>query len=101
MQLGVPVLTSNTSSLPEVAGNAAVLVDPLNMNQLTKGIRALTNDPDLRSELSLRGPQQAAKFSDEVYRHRLAEAYKKVGISMPKADQQPQFVQPAGVGLPV
>jgi glycosyltransferase involved in cell wall biosynthesis len=101
MQLGVPVLTSNTSSLPEVAGDAAVLVDPLDMNQLTKGIRALTNDPDLRSELSLRGPQQAAKFSDEVYRHRLAEAYKKVGISMPQVDQQPQIVQSAGVRLTV
>jgi glycosyltransferase involved in cell wall biosynthesis len=100
MQLGVPVLTSSTSSLPEVAGDAAVLVDPLNINQLTAGIRALTNDPDLRNELSLRGPQQAAKFSDEVYRHRLGEAYKKVGIAMPQSVQQPSFVQSAGVSVP-
>jgi len=101
MQLGIPVLTSNTSSLPEVAGEAAVLVDPLDINQLTKGIRALTNDADLRSELSLRGPQQAAKFSDEIYRHRLAEAYKKVGVSMPEAAQHPQSLGSAGVRLPI
>ncbi len=101
MQLGVPVLTSNTSSLPEVAGDAAVLVNPLDINQLTKGIRALSNDPDLRSELTLRGPQQAAKFSDEIYRHRLTEAYRKVGISLPRTAQQPQVVQSAGAHVPV
>lgn len=84
MKLGIPVLTSNTSSLPEVAGDAAVLVDPLDMAELTKGIRALTHDADLRRELSQRGPTQAAKFSDEAYRQRLAMAYKKVGISMPE-----------------
>jgi len=83
MKLGVPVLTSNTSSLPEVAGDAAVLVDPLNISQLTKGIRALSNDVDLRKELSYRGPKQAEKFSEDVYRSRLAAAYAKVGISLP------------------
>lgn len=83
MKLGVPVLTSNTSSLPEVAGDAAVLVNPLDMARLTKGIRALTNDADLRAELAQRGPAQAAKFSEDVYRKRLAEAYRKVGVSMP------------------
>jgi glycosyltransferase involved in cell wall biosynthesis len=94
MQLGVPVLTSNTSSLPEVAGDAAVLVDPLDVNQLTKAIRALTNDSDLRAEMSRRGPKQAAKFSEEIYRHRLAEAYSKAGILMPQATHHAQFEQP-------
>jgi glycosyltransferase involved in cell wall biosynthesis len=82
MQLGVPVLTSNTSSLPEVAGDAAVLVDPLDLNQMTKGIRALANDSDLRAELSFRGPKQATKFSEEIYQQRLAAAYRKVGITL-------------------
>ncbi len=82
MQLGVPALTSNTSSLPEVAGDAAVLVDPLDVAGLAAGIRALANDADLRAELSRRGPLQAEKFSEEVYKHRLAAAYAKVGISL-------------------
>ncbi len=82
MQLGVPVLTSNTSSLPEVAGDAAVLVKPLSIDEMAKGIRALTFDADLRSELSRRGPLQAAKFSEDLYRSRLFAAYKKVGISV-------------------
>jgi glycosyltransferase involved in cell wall biosynthesis len=82
MQLGVPVLTSNTSSLPEVAGDAAVLVDPLDLDQMTKGIRALANDSDLRAELSVRGPKQATKFSEDAYQQRLEAAYRKVGISL-------------------
>jgi glycosyltransferase involved in cell wall biosynthesis len=83
MQLGVPTLTSNTSSLPEVAGDAAVLIEPLDVADLAKGIRALANDHDLRAELSRRGPLQAEKFSETVYRQRLASAYAKVGISLP------------------
>lgn len=83
LKLGKPVLTSNTSSLPEVAGEAAVLVNPLNIAQMTKGIRALANDADLRNELSFRGPKQAAKFSEEIYLHRLMEAYRRAGISLP------------------
>jgi glycosyltransferase involved in cell wall biosynthesis len=85
MQLGIPVLTSNTSSLPEVAGDAAVLVDPLDVHQMTKGIRALANDPDLRAELSFRGPQQATKFSEDAYQQRLKAAYGKVGIALASA----------------
>jgi glycosyltransferase involved in cell wall biosynthesis len=85
MQLGVPVLTSNTSSLPEVAGDAAVLVDPLDLNQMTKGIRALANDSDLRAELAIRGPEQATKFSEDAYQRRLAAAYRKVGVELPSS----------------
>jgi glycosyltransferase involved in cell wall biosynthesis len=85
LKLGKPVLTSNTSSLPEVAGDAAVLVDPLNITQLTKGIRVLAKDADLRSELTLRGPRQAAKFSEEIYLQRLMEAYRRAGVTLPQS----------------
>src|SRR4029077_19414981 len=51
MKLGVPVLTSNTSSLPEVAGRAAVLVDPLDVTEMAREIDRLANDADLRAEL--------------------------------------------------
>ena len=84
MQLGVPVLTSNSSSLPEVVGEAALVVDPLSVSAMAREIERLAIDADLRSELSRRGPKQAAKFGKEQYRARLGEAYKKVGVEFSK-----------------
>jgi glycosyltransferase involved in cell wall biosynthesis len=83
MQLGVPVLTSNTSSLPEVAGDAAVLADPLDVADMTSAVRTLTHDKSLCEELARRGPAQARKFNGDFYRERLAAAYKKVGVTIP------------------
>jgi glycosyltransferase involved in cell wall biosynthesis len=86
MQLGVPVLTSNSSSLPEVVGEAALLVDPLNVSAMAREIERLALDGDLRADLSRRGPRQAAKFSKENYRVRLAAAYKKIGFELENAE---------------
>jgi glycosyltransferase involved in cell wall biosynthesis len=83
MQLGVPVLTSNISSLPEVAGDAALLVDPLDVTDMASAIRTLSQDRSLREELARRGAVQAKKFNDDFYREKLAAAYKKVGITIP------------------
>lgn len=83
MQMGVPVLTSNTSSLPEVAGDAAVLVDPLNVASMSSGIRALACDPGLRRDLVARGQLQAQKFGRDIYVERLREAYARVGVEVP------------------
>jgi glycosyltransferase involved in cell wall biosynthesis len=82
MQLGVPVLTSNTSSLPKVAGDAAVLIDPLDIADMVRGTRQIANDADLRAELSRRRPVQAAKFDQRAYRKRLAAAYRTVGAEI-------------------
>ena len=90
MQLGVPVLTSNTSSLPEVAGDAAVLVDPLSVPAITTGLRKLNSDSDLRAELARRGPLQAATFSTDACRGLLAEAYKKVGVTLDPVPVPPE-----------
>ena len=69
MSCGIPVLTSNTTSLPEVAGDAALLVDPDSVESITLGIDALCKDTALRQELCTRGLLQAAKFSwDETIR---------------------------------
>ncbi len=63
MACGTPVVTSNVSSLPEVVGDAAVLVNPENVFDIARGIReALLNEP-LRAELICRGKIQAARFS--------------------------------------
>ena len=63
MAAGVPVLTSNRSALPEVAGDAAVLVDPLNTESIGTALRELTCNPELRSELESRGRARAGIFT--------------------------------------
>ena len=75
MALGTPVVTSRESSLPEIAGDAALLVDPYNPDDIMRAISKITSDADLRAELSHRGKLQAAKFSVERYRERVAELY--------------------------
>jgi glycosyltransferase involved in cell wall biosynthesis len=63
MALGVPVVTSNTSSLPEVAGDAAVLVDPAEPESIAAGLAAVVGDAQRRAELIQRGFAQVQKFS--------------------------------------
>jgi glycosyltransferase involved in cell wall biosynthesis len=65
MACGTPVLTSNVSSLPEVAGNAAVLVDPDDLAAMTAGMSELLEDEDLRIRLAGMGLARAAAFTWE------------------------------------
>ena len=65
MACGTPVLTSNVSSLLEVAGEAAVLVDPLDVEGITDGLRRILSDDALRSVLIARGFERAAAFTWE------------------------------------
>ena len=65
MACGTPVVTSNVSSLPEVVGDAAVLVNPENVFDIARGIREALLDEPLRAELIRRGRLQAARFSWE------------------------------------
>lgn len=81
MTLGTPALTSNVSSLPEVAGDAALLVDPMDVSAIARAIRALDEDADLRRDLSARGPERAAFFSPAAYRGRIAQLYEKLGVA--------------------
>ncbi|WP_191557874.1 glycosyltransferase family 4 protein [Brevundimonas aurantiaca] len=80
MALSTAVLTSTGGALPEVAGGAAVLVDPYDAHAISRGIRALDADEGLRKDLSQRGLTQAEKFSPSVYRSRLVDLYEKVGL---------------------
>ncbi len=79
MALGTAVLTSTGGSLPEVAGDAAITVDPYDVTAISQGLRALEHDDDLRLDLEARGRIQAAKFSVEAYKARLKDLYAKVG----------------------
>lgn len=85
LQLGTPVMTSNTSSLPEVAGDAALLVDPYDTRAMAEAIQALDNDSELRATLSGRGPKQAALFSPDAYGKRLVDLYAKLGVRLGEA----------------
>lgn len=64
MACGCPVLTSNISSMPEVAGNGAILVDPYSINAIANGIKDITK-PQTRAKLIKMGFQQIKKFSWE------------------------------------
>ena len=65
MAAGTPVVTSNRSALPEVAGDAAILVDPEDIDALGQALRNLTGKCDLRDELSRRGKERARRFTWE------------------------------------
>ena len=65
MSCGAPVITSNTSSLPEVAGDAAILVSPQDLYGLAAAMQRLSLDEGLRMQMSVRGAAQAARFSWE------------------------------------
>jgi len=78
MQCGVPVLTSNVSSLPEVAGDAALLVTPTEVDDIAYGLRRLLEDAELRAELRARGYQRAREFSWERCARETLAVYKNV-----------------------
>jgi alpha-1,3-rhamnosyl/mannosyltransferase len=63
MACGTPVLTSDRSSMAEVAGDAAMLVNPEDPEAISKGLRRLRDDTGLRSELAARGVARAAGYS--------------------------------------
>jgi glycosyltransferase involved in cell wall biosynthesis len=63
MACRVPVVTSDTSSLPEVAGDAALLVDPRDAGALVAALRRLVREPALAAELAGRGEERARRFT--------------------------------------
>lgn len=63
MACGTPVVTATSSALPEVAGDAALLVEPTSVEQITEAIQRIVSDRSLREELHRKGLAQAAKYS--------------------------------------
>jgi glycosyltransferase involved in cell wall biosynthesis len=63
MAHGTPVLTSNTSSIPEVVGNAAVMVNPENLFEMMRALQRVLVDQTLRERLRYAGYEQVKKFS--------------------------------------
>jgi len=75
MLLGTPVIASTAGSLPEIAGEAALLVDPYDTDAIRTAITQLDRDADLHAELVKRGRERAARFSEDAYDARLADLY--------------------------
>jgi glycosyltransferase involved in cell wall biosynthesis len=75
MSLGTPVISSNTASIPEVAGDAAILVNPYDTRAIADAIKSVNADEGLRASLVARGYEQAKLFSEEAYQARLKTVY--------------------------
>lgn len=78
MACGAPVVTSNISSLPEVSGGAALLVNPRDEEDIGAQIRRLVEDESLRESLSRRGLEEAHRFSWETMARRFLECYREL-----------------------
>jgi len=78
MRCGVPVITSNTSSMPEVSGGKAVVIDPFKPEEITEGIIKLLNDEKFANDIVEQGYEQAAKFSWKSMAEHALELYKEV-----------------------
>ena len=75
MASGTPVVTSNVSSLPEVAGDAALLVDPYDPAAIADGIDRVLRDESLRRDLRVKGLARAKQFSWESSVRRVHDIY--------------------------
>lgn len=63
MSAGIPVLTSNCSSMPEIAGDAALFIDPMSIDSIRDGLERLLNDIELRTLLSAKAKKNAVNYS--------------------------------------
>ncbi|MCL5743750.1 MAG: glycosyltransferase family 4 protein [Acidobacteria bacterium] len=78
MATGTPVISSAVSSLPEVVGDAAMIVNPENVFDIARGIREVLTDEPLRQDLIRRGKEHAARFSWERTASEVLSIYKEV-----------------------
>jgi glycosyltransferase involved in cell wall biosynthesis len=90
MASGTPVVTSNVSSLPEVTGDAAVLVDPYDVDSIGNGMRRILDDPRLAEELRIKGLKRAREFSWERSVEKTQRVYREVAADGRAAELEQQ-----------
>jgi len=78
MACGVPVITSSVSSLPEIVGEAGMLIQPDDEEVLTQAMGIVLSKPDLQAELARKGPVHAAEFTWERTARRTIQVYRQV-----------------------
>jgi glycosyltransferase involved in cell wall biosynthesis len=86
MASGTPVVTSNVSSLPEVTGDAAVLVNPHDTSSIVAGMRRVLSDPAFANQLRLKGPVRAREFSWERSVAKTHDLYRRVASGRWRAE---------------
>lgn len=80
MAMGAPVLTSRSSCLPEVCGEAALYVDPYDVRDIREKIERLVSDKSLRDHLAAKGSERAAALSPAAFREQVADGYRRIGL---------------------
>jgi GT2 family glycosyltransferase/glycosyltransferase involved in cell wall biosynthesis len=78
MACGCPVITSNISSMPEVAGEAAILINPRNICEIQEGMKTIISDKEVKTRLIKRGLEQVKGFSWENTAKETLDLYKRV-----------------------
>lgn len=78
MACGAPVITSNTSSMPEVAGDAAAIIDPFKPEEITSAMIRILSDVQLRDTMTAKGLIQAAKFSWKAMAENVLSIYREL-----------------------
>ncbi|MCD6166705.1 glycosyltransferase family 1 protein, partial [bacterium] len=75
---GIPVITSNISSMPEVAGNAAIQVNPYKVNEIAEAMEGICSNRDLRKDLVAKGLKNVKRFSWEKTAEKTLSVYEEV-----------------------
>lgn len=75
LSCGTPVITSGTSSMPEAGGDAAMYVEPANVDEISRAIQLLINSPTSRKSMIEKGYLQAAKFREDIFAKNVYEIY--------------------------
>ena len=78
MACGTPVITSNTTSLPEVVGDAGIMIDPADINKLSQEIYSVLTDKDLQKDMSKKGLKRASMFNWDKSASKTLEIYEKM-----------------------
>ncbi|WP_418222871.1 glycosyltransferase family 4 protein [Clostridium isatidis] len=78
MACGTPVIASNVTSLPEICGDSALLIDPHNINELSNSIEKVLVDQNLRDKLILKGLEKSSSYSWNITAKGTLEAYKNI-----------------------
>lgn len=76
--IGLPVITSNISPMTDVAGDAALFVDPYNEQEIRSALEQLLRFPDLARRLSIQGRRNAERFDARTAADRYADIYRRI-----------------------
>jgi glycosyltransferase involved in cell wall biosynthesis len=96
MASGTPVVTSNVSSLPEVVGDAAVLVDPYDVDAIVDGLRRVLTNPAMAAEMRRKGIERAREFSWEQSVAKTWAVYQTIGGKTSLATKDAELREPVG-----